>query len=96
MLDAESSHSIAFHRTEKPQIGADFIARSQIQSTTTWAQEAYIKASNTDANDGLGRVALSGDTLVLGAFRESSAATGINGNQADNSAPSSGAVYIFE
>ena len=42
-------------------------------------------------------MALSGDgqTLVVGARGEDSAATGVNGNQADNSADESGAVYVF-
>jgi len=62
-----------------------------------WLQQAYIKASNTDANDEFGySVALSGDTLAVGAPREASSATGINGNQADNSASGSGAVYVVQ
>ena len=39
-------------------------------------------------------VALSGDTLAVGADGEDSAATGVNGDQADNSAPEAGAVYV--
>ena len=62
---------------------------------TVWSQEAYIKASNTDVDDGFFMVALEGDTLVVGASYEDSAATGVNGNQADDSATGSGAVYVF-
>jgi len=65
---------------------------------TTWTQEAYVKASNTNTNDSFGAsVALSGDgsTLAVGAPMESSSATGIGGNQADNSAMYAGAVYVF-
>lgn len=40
-------------------------------------------------------VSLSGDALTVGAYSKSSAATGVNGNQADNTASSSGAVYVF-
>ena len=73
--------------------GAVYIFR---RTGPIWAHEAYVKASNTDALDGFGSsVSLSGDTLAVGAFGESSAATGIGGNQADNSASSSGAVYVF-
>jgi trimeric autotransporter adhesin len=73
--------------------GAVYVFR---RSGTQWQQEAYIKASNTGANDLFGvSVALDGDTLAVGAMGEASAATGVNGNQADNSAPESGAVYIF-
>ncbi len=61
-----------------------------------WSQQAYLKASNTEANDLFGyRVSLSGDTLSVGAHAEDSAATGVNGNQADNSALNAGAVYVF-
>jgi len=63
-----------------------------------WSQQAYVKASNTGTNDLFGfRVALSGDgnTLAVGAYGEDSNATGIGGNQTDNSASDSGAVYVF-
>jgi len=61
-----------------------------------WSQQAYLKASNTGAGDNFGvSVALSGDRLAIGAIREDSAATGVGGNQADNSAGDSGAVYMF-
>jgi cysteine-rich repeat protein len=68
------------------------------RSGLTWSQQAYIKASNTDNGDEFGwSVALSGDgsTLAAGAILEDSAATGIGGNQADNSAGAAGAVYVF-
>jgi hypothetical protein len=39
-------------------------------SLPPFAQQAYLKTSNTGAGDGFGRsVALSGDTLVVGAPR---------------------------
>ena len=60
-----------------------------------WSQQAYVKASNTGAGDQFGQVALSGDTLVVGAWRESSAATGVNGDQFNESALLSGAAYLF-
>jgi hypothetical protein len=58
----------------------------------------YFKASNADAGDRFGRgIALSADgtTLAVSAPGEDSAATGVNGNQADNSSADSGAVYVF-
>jgi hypothetical protein len=64
----------------------------------TWTQQAYIKASNTDADDQFGRsVALSGDTLAVGTPYEDSNATGVNDEdgQSDDSAAYSGAVYVF-
>ena len=63
-----------------------------------WKQAGYIKASNPSEADEFGyAVALSGDgnTLAVGAQMEGSMAAGINGNQADNSAPGAGAVYVF-
>lgn len=64
----------------------------------SWTQQAYVKASNTGESDRFGSsVALSadGNTLAVGAVREDSAATGIGGNQRDNSASESGAVYLY-
>ena len=68
------------------------------RSGGVWAQQAYVKASNAEVNDAFGTsVSLSGDgnTLAVGAILEASNATGIGGNQADNSAGLSGAVYMF-
>jgi hypothetical protein len=67
-----------------------------VRNGTTWTQQAYLKASNTGTDDHFGMsVAVSGDTAVVGAFDESSNATGVNGDQSDNSASGSGAAYIF-
>lgn len=63
-----------------------------------WAQQAYIKASNTQESDGFGQfIALSADgaTLAISTAGEDSAATGINGDQNDNSADDADAVYLF-
>ena len=75
--------------------GAAYVFR---HSGSAWSQEAYVKASNTGAEDGFGtRVALSsdGNTLAVGAQGESSNATGIGGDELDNSALNSGAVYVL-
>ena len=66
-----------------------------------WSQQAYLKASNTgeaEEGDQFGfSLALSddGNTLAAGAISEDSADARINGNQADNTASSAGAVYVF-
>ena len=78
--------------------GTTTLAYTIVVTRLTFAQEAYIKASNTDADDRFGRsVALSGDgnTLAVGAVGEGSAAIGANGDQADNNASFAGAVYVF-
>jgi len=67
-----------------------------VRSGGTWMQQAYLKASNTGAGDQFGSaVSITADTIVVGAPFEDSAATGINGNQADNTTPDAGAVYVF-
>jgi hypothetical protein len=68
------------------------------RSGAAWSQQAYVKASNTDAGDNFGlHLALSGDgnTMAVGARGEGSAATGVGGMEADNSAPLAGAAYVF-
>jgi hypothetical protein len=69
------------------------------RSKSGWTQQAYVKASNTGADDQFGHsIALSsdGNTLAVGAVGEESNATGIDGDPSDNSAHSSGAVYVFD
>lgn len=67
-----------------------------VRTGNTWAQQSYIKASNTNTGDQFGSsVAISGNTLVVGAIGEDSNTTGVNGNQTDNSAEEAGAAYIF-
>jgi hypothetical protein len=73
-----------------------------VRTGTTWAQQAYVKPSNTGGSDEFGRsVALSGDgsTLAVGAPLEDSDATGINGNQGNadptNVGTDFGAAYVF-
>jgi len=67
-----------------------------VRDGATWSQQAYLKASNTDGGDFFGvSVAVSGDTIVVGARLEDSTATGVNGDEGDNAAPGSGAAYVF-
>ena len=69
-----------------------------IRSGTNWSQQAYIKASNTEAGDRFGSsvaLAADGNTLAVGSPSEDSSAIGIRVNQSDNSAGDSGAVYVF-
>jgi hypothetical protein len=64
----------------------------------SWAQEAYLKAPNTDAGDYFGgSLALSADgsVLAVGAAYEDSAATGIGGASSNNAAVDAGAVYVY-
>ena len=65
------------------------------RSGTTWSQQAYIKASNTDSQDEFATaLALSGDgnTLAVGAINEDSDDIS---DQSNNDATKRGAVYVF-
>src|SRR5262245_6016441 len=78
-----------------PGAGAVFVFS---RAGTTWTQEAMLTASNADLGDLFGvDVALAEDgmTLAIGAERERSAASGVNGDASDNSLANAGAVYVF-
>lgn len=79
--------------TSAPDAGAAYVFQF---GAGVWAEQAYLKASNPGAGDAFGRsLSLDGDTLVVGAPGEDSAATGVDGNQASNSASGSGSAYLF-
>lgn len=103
LLEASSSTGIGSTPDElAPYAGAVYV---YTRSGIIWTPQAYVKASNTEAGDLFGySVALSadGNTLVVGAALEDSAAIGIGGNQTDdcttilmNCAKDSGAVYTY-
>jgi len=77
-----------------PNSGAAYVFE---RSASTWVQSAYLKASTTDTSDELGiSVAIRGTTLVVGSQDESSAATGVNGDESDDSMLQAGAVFVFD
>ena len=81
--------------TSAPYAGAAYVF---VRENGVWRQEAYLKASNTRAGsyDQFGTsVAISGDTVVVGAYGEASSATAIDGDQFDTSAFYAGAAYVF-
>lgn len=85
-VDGESDNSAS-------EAGAAYVF---VRSGTTWSQQAYLKASNAESGDHFGNsVSISGNTIAVAAYQEDSSATGVNGNQSDNSAPDSGAAYAF-
>jgi hypothetical protein len=72
------------------QAGAVYIF---VRTGTTWTQQAYLKSTNIGQGDQFGyAVALSGDTLAVGAIGEASTSAT---NPGDNGAPKAGAAYIF-
>ena len=63
-----------------------------------WRQAARIRASNSRTGDAFGeRLSLSADgrVLAVSAVNESSAARGLDGEQADATAQAAGAVYVY-
>ncbi len=86
----------------------EYIVTVTRDNAAAFAADTYIKASNTEAGDQFGfSVAISGDTMAVGAPYEDSAASGIfhdyDTSQVDdcegassNCASDSGAVYIFK
>lgn len=76
-----------------PKSGAAYVVERQAGQ---WKHVAYLKAQNADPWDGFGdAVAVYGDTVVVGAPGEESAAGGINGGIWDNSLDFAGAAYVF-
>ncbi|HEX2732894.1 MAG TPA: cadherin-like beta sandwich domain-containing protein [Polyangiaceae bacterium] len=90
--------NLGTNQFEVDVLEGDTIESSYQVNVTRGEPVAYLKASNLGADDNFGSaIALSadGNTLAVGAFGESSAATGINGEQGDDEALESGAVYVF-
>jgi hypothetical protein len=64
---------------------------------TTWAQQAYLKSSGSEAFDEFGNsatISRNGRTLVVGGRGEDGGQGGVNRN-ADNSVDESGAAFVF-
>lgn len=64
----------------------------------TWQQQAIVQPNNADIGDTFGaalRLSRDGTILAVSAPTEDSAASGINGDESDNSLFSAGAAYIF-
>ncbi len=84
------------------QSGAAYVF---VRDNANWSQQAYIKASNAGTGDLFGKsVAIFDDMLVIGAHREASTATGVNGDQSINAqifqyripiSANAGAAYVF-
>lgn len=79
--------------------GAVFVfQRGSATGAPAWTLKKVVKAPNPANGDSFGRdVSLSGNglTFAVGAPGEDSAARGIDGNQANNSRESAGAVYLY-
>ncbi len=79
--------------TSAPGAGSAYVF---LRQSASWAQQGYLKASNSRSNAGFGHsVAIDGDTVAVGAWGESSKATDVNGDATDVSLPGAGAAYLF-
>lgn len=68
-----------------------------VETEDGWEQVAYLKASNTESGDVFGQYCAASDSMVVvSSWTEDSAATGIDGDENDNSAEESGAAYVFD
>jgi hypothetical protein len=91
----EDSSSTGINSTPDESASNAGAAYVFVRSSGTWTQQAYLKAAQVTASDGFGgSVALSGDTLVVGALNEDSSTTGINSTP-NESASNAGAAYVF-
>jgi hypothetical protein len=91
----ENSSTRGVNSTPNNHASASGAAYVFTRSGATWSQQAYLKASNTGAHDRFGySVAVSGGTVVVGAYGEDSSTTGVNSTPSENSYES-GAAYIF-
>lgn len=85
-----------------PDAGAAYVFGRFVsaQGVLSWSQQAYVKASNTDAGDNFGSaVAVYGSWTDPGGIRMVAGApledSGVNGNPNDNSMQNAGASYMF-
>lgn len=71
-----------------------------VENDGEWVEQAFVKASNTDAIDVYGaRIAIDGNTLIVGAPQEDSSSTQVNGsqgNQSNRTTFSYGAAYVYQ
>ena len=81
-----------------PSSGAAYVFYRS--TATAWTELAYLKASNSEGGTSFGEsVAIKGGIIVVGSPGESSHQTTVtngSGSSPDQSAPNSGAAYIFE
>jgi hypothetical protein len=94
----ESSSTLGINTTPNGGAGSSGAVYVFTRSAGVWSQQAYVKPSavgTTQVGDNFGiSVAISGDTIVVGADGEDSSTTGINSTP-NESAAIAGAAYVF-
>lgn len=68
------------------------------RENTAWTQKSYLKQfPSGQGQDGFGNsLAITGDTVFIGANSENSNATGVDGDQTNILAVDAGAAYLFK
>ncbi|MEZ5978866.1 MAG: integrin [Planctomycetota bacterium] len=73
------------------------VAEVFVRSGSNWSLQQRLVPAESDPGDAFGqRVAVDGDTIVVGALFEDGSATGVDGDATDDAAGASGAAYVFE
>ncbi len=95
-LEGSSATGVNGDQSDNSAIGAGAAYVFVRDSQGIWSQQAYLKASNTDAQDWFGySVAISGDMIVVGTPYEDSPMTSANENEHDTAASNCGTAYVF-
>jgi hypothetical protein len=95
--DAFSGAAYVFDRVDGSWLETDLLEASNTGSSWLCECEGLVCGPTSGVGDAFGvSVAISGDMIVVGAPAEASAAQGVDGDETDNSAPDSGAAYVFE
>ena len=97
-LSADGNHLVCGAPGEDSTIPNSGAAYELVRTGTAWAPVVTFKASQPGDADQFGSaVAIAGDgaTIVIAASMEDSAATGEGGDETNNGATDSGAVYVF-
>ena len=84
--------------TGEQQQGIVHLLLREEDNPERWSQISWIKAPNPGNGDAFGNsVALNGNgrVLAVGAPEEDGAATGVDGDREDDSAPDAGGVYLY-
>lgn len=90
--DGDATSTAASPNNTAYQAGAAYVF---VRSNGDWSQQSYLKASNAEENDRFGwNVAISGDSVVVGAIGESGGVTSTAANP-NNSTTNSGAAYVY-
>jgi len=95
LLEGQTTHTLRVLAADG-SAARDYRLVVRRELASEFVQTNFIKASTTGQNDRFGNaLAIDGDTMVVGVPEEDSGASGVGGNELDNSRISSGAAFVF-